>query len=141
MACWQYNADRKYGEIVKNDELRCMGVVEESGTLLIGTNTFTILTQSVADWINFSQDDMSAYALEMGVRYGEDGEEVKEDLHGTARPFDEESKFADSDAASIDDEFNAIYAREKNNILAQLQEEQRRILDQDAMGGAQAYGR
>ena len=34
-----------------------MGAVTESGTLLIGTNTFAILTQSITDWVNFQQYD------------------------------------------------------------------------------------
>ena len=43
--CWHYNEDIKHGEILKeNQQLRCMDAVTESGTLLIGTNTFTILT-------------------------------------------------------------------------------------------------
>ena len=31
-----------------------MDAVTESGTLLVGTNTFAILTQSITDWVNFS---------------------------------------------------------------------------------------
>lgn len=53
--CWHYNEDVKFGEFVKeNQQLRCMDAVTESGTLLIGTNTLAILTQSITDWINFS---------------------------------------------------------------------------------------
>ena len=33
-----------------------MGAVTESGTLLVGTNTFAILTQSIVDWVNFDRD-------------------------------------------------------------------------------------
>ena len=54
--CWRYDEDLKHGEIVKpNQELRCMGAVTENGTLLVGTNTFTILTQSITDWVNWGK--------------------------------------------------------------------------------------
>lgn len=53
--CWHYNEDVKFGEFVKeNQQLRCMDAVTESGTLLIGTNSLAILTQSITDWVNFS---------------------------------------------------------------------------------------
>ena len=56
--CWHYNEDKQYGEIVKeNQQLRCMDAVTESGTLLVGTNTFAILTQSITDWVNFNGSD------------------------------------------------------------------------------------
>ena len=56
--CWHYNEDRKFGEIIKeNQQLRCMDAVTESGTLLVGTNTFAILTQSITDWVNFNGSD------------------------------------------------------------------------------------
>lgn len=54
--CWRYDEDLKHGEIAKpNQELRCMGAVTESGQLLVGTNTFTILTQSITDWVNWGK--------------------------------------------------------------------------------------
>ena len=56
--CWHYNEDVKFGEIIKeNQQLRCMDAVTESGTLLVGTNTFAILTQSITDWVNFNDYD------------------------------------------------------------------------------------
>ena len=37
---WEYNNNQQIGEpIEKRDQLRCMDVVTETGTLLIGTNT------------------------------------------------------------------------------------------------------
>ena len=52
--CWKYQNNELHDEIVKQgQELRCMGAVTENGTLLVGTNSLTILTQSIADWCNY----------------------------------------------------------------------------------------
>ena len=40
-----------------------MGAVTSNGTLLVGTNTFAILTQSITDWVNFRDTD-EALAIE-----------------------------------------------------------------------------
>ena len=84
ISCWRYDEDLKHGEIVKlNQELRCMGAVTENGQLLVGTNTFTILTQSITDWVNWGKmrDYMVAQQSDMGGRSDDDG-----------RSFEEESK-------------------------------------------------
>ena len=54
--CWKYDEDRQFDMIVKpNQELRCMGAVTENGTLLVGTNRFTILTEGITEWVNFGR--------------------------------------------------------------------------------------
>ena len=56
--CWRYSDDVVHGEVVKEgQQLRCLGAVTEQGTLLVGTNSFTILTQSITDWVNYYKDD------------------------------------------------------------------------------------
>ena len=60
-----------HSEIVKNEELRCMDYVAESGTLLIGTNTQAILPHNIAELMRFEN---------IGQLYGdyEEDEETKE---------------------------------------------------------------
>ena len=56
--CWRYHHDVEHGRVIKeNQQLRTMGAVTESGTLLIGTNTFAILTQSITEWVNHRDYD------------------------------------------------------------------------------------
>ena len=40
-----------------------MGAVTDNGTLLLGTNTFTILMESITDWVNYcdDRDDITGY--------------------------------------------------------------------------------
>ena len=78
--CWHYNEDVKFGEFVKeNQQLRCMDAVTESGTLLIGTNSLAILTQSITDWVNFSSFGDDGVLQQTGMR-AIDFEEIKEDM-------------------------------------------------------------
>ena len=78
--CWHYNEDVKFGEFVKeNQQLRCMDAVTESGTLLIGTNSLAILTQSITDWVNFSGFGDDGVLQQTGMR-AIDFEEIKEDM-------------------------------------------------------------
>lgn len=63
--CWKYDEDRQFDMIVKpNQELRCMGAVTENGTLLVGTNRFTILTEGITEWVNFGRMQDGAFAFE-----------------------------------------------------------------------------
>lgn len=41
---WIYQRGKVFETYLKNDELRCMDFVLEAGTLLIGTNSPTILS-------------------------------------------------------------------------------------------------
>ena len=40
-----------------------MGAVTGNGTLLLGTNSFTIMMQSITDWVNYrdTRDEMTDY--------------------------------------------------------------------------------
>ena len=58
--------------------MRCMDVVSENGTLLIGTNTHAILTHSISDLINYIPEDQeSINALGYNMSDSDYGEEVK----------------------------------------------------------------
>ena len=62
---WRYADDVEHGRFIKeNQQLRTMGAVTESGTLLIGTNTFAILTQSITDWVNYGDYNFLHPAIE-----------------------------------------------------------------------------
>ena len=50
---WIYQKNELYTEITKNEELRCMDYVAESGTLLVGTNTHAILPHNIAELMRF----------------------------------------------------------------------------------------
>ena len=56
-----------------------MGAVTESGTLLIGTNTFAILTQTITDWVNHRDYEMDDYPA---IEGDYDDEEYKSDDDG-----------------------------------------------------------
>ena len=96
---WEYNKNMMIGEpIEKKDELRCMDVVSDTGTLLIGTNTHAILTHSITDLVNYIRDDdqksirmlvdgMSEIESEYGneevkMEFDEDGYPIRETRMG-----------------------------------------------------------
>ena len=97
--CWRTWDDALHGQIFKeNQQLRCMGAVTESGTLLVGTNTLAILTQSITDWVNYCRDDdgLSQYGRRaIGMSDSEFGEEHK--YYG-----DEMSGYGDEDHDNLD---------------------------------------
>ena len=116
--CWRYSDDVIHGQVVKeNQQLRCMGAVTGSGTLLIGTNTFTILTHSITDWVNFYKDDDLK-------RIGYGGEEYKfeegdsDDMEGARNMYDDPN-YDVLEGQSLEDAMNEIYMRE-NMSLAEI---------------------
>ena len=78
---WIYQKEELFCEILKNEELRCMDYVAESGTLLVGTNTHAILPHNIADLMRFENNPTRRVRGDMedmsGFSYG-DEEEAKE---------------------------------------------------------------
>lgn len=112
-----------------------MDAVTESGTLLVGTNTFAILTQSITDWVNFNDLDheFAQQQSELAIEYDSNGEEIKD-------PYAEDSEYRNRYDASdydvlegqnVDDALEDIY-NQNGGTLAFLQEQERKILAQDA---------
>ncbi len=88
-----------------------MGAVTESGTLLIGTNTFAILTQSITDWVNHRDYDFEyQQAIEAGDYSGE--EEGKYDEDGV---YWDPDNYADS---GLRDPNNILEGKNINDVLA-----------------------
>ena len=104
-----------FGEIVKdNQQLRCMDAVTESGTLLVGTNTFTILTQQITEWINFNSDEFPA--IEDGSNYEERKYEEYDgsDYDGYGR----EERDDILEGRTLDEHLDEIYANSSKDVLA-----------------------
>lgn len=126
--CWHYNEDTKFGEIVKeNQQLRCMDYVSESGTLLVGTNTFAILTQSITEWVNFGGIyDEDNLAIEFdSMAEGEEYKYGADDSYGDE--MDGRQNMGDSDydileGQTLDEAIGDIVANNKTGALAFLQE-------------------
>ena len=127
--CWHYNEDIKHGEILKeNQQLRCMDAVTESGTLLIGTNTFTILTQQITEWINFRSDEFMPIEGESVMEEQKDYAEDDYDSEiGGYRRRDGEA-YDILEGQTLDEALDEIYANNSKGALAMLQEQERRIL-------------
>ena len=116
---WIYQDGVEYKSILKTEELRCMDYVADSGTLLVGTNSHTILPEPIADLMRFENnprrirgdmDDMSGYS---GVDYDE--EEAKDE-------FADDGDEYYLEGMSLDDK------------IAQLVKAEHAILDQDKKG-------
>ena len=144
--CWRYNTGELFDEISKDgQQLRCMDAVTESGTLLIGTNTFAILTQSITDWINFSGfADVGGMGNQehLMIEYDEYGEEIKydsdEDYAGNNPYGVDDSDYDVMEGQTVDEALQDIVNANKKGALAYLQEQERKILAQDAQQQAQA---
>ena len=96
-----------------------MGAVTESGTLLVGTNTFAILTQSITDWVNFDRD-ADDYSNMLG-----DEEERKGDYDDSE--FGEVGRVND-----VDDEIEQIRAAHPGMTLDQIMNLNEEIMARDA---------
>ena len=93
-----------------------MGAVTESGTLLIGTNTYAILTQSIVDWINYGNDDMS-YTNAIGYEEESKIESDEDSDYRGHRRFDQDSEFDILEGKTLDEnveEIRAKYAQQMN---------------------------
>ena len=102
-----------------------MGAVTESGTLLVGTNTFAILTQSITDWVNFDRDaDDYSNMLE-------DEEERKGDYDDSE--FGEVGRVND-----VDDEIENIRAAHPGMTLDQIMNLNEEIMARDAYNNQSA---
>ena len=58
---WNYSRQLEIDSFTKNDELRCMDYLSDSGTLLLGTNSPAILAHKIEKYMNygdFDDDDM-----------------------------------------------------------------------------------
>lgn len=111
--CWRYRSDVEHDRFEKvNQQLRCLGPVTESGMMLIGTNTFTILTQSITDWVNYRDDDISNV-------YDDYDEEQKEDG----------SDYDPLEGRNLDDAFEEAV---ENMTLEQLNKMNKAIMARDA---------
>ncbi len=98
---WKYKEDEPlYETIEKKDELRCMDIVSESGTLLVGTNTHAILTHSITDLINYVPSEQQSINM-----YGQIGYDMSN------MDSDEEHKYAYAD---YDDEDNQYHNNHHN---------------------------
>jgi len=64
--------------ITKQEELRCLEYLPEEATLLIGTNSGSILSQKIDDILNWD-DNEDPMMIEMGDMSDWDGQEQEED--------------------------------------------------------------
>ena len=135
---WEYNNNQQIGEpIEKRDQLRCMDVVTETGTLLIGTNTQAILTHNITDLINFipeDQESINQLGYDMSDYGSEGDEENKID-------YDEDGNEVYRKGHDMDDQDDFDYNGDDiviQNVM-QLMKEQERILEADKAGAAAQY--
>ena len=115
--CWRTWDDALHGQIFKeNQQLRCMGAVTESGTLLIGTNTLAILTQSITDWVNYCRDDdaLSQYARQAIGAAMSDSEYGNEE-HKEYSDYDGEG-YDPLEGQTLDDAVDKIFADNLENL-------------------------
>lgn len=61
---WAYKSHEMLDSFVKADEMRCMDYLPDQGTLLIGTNTGSILSHKIEKYINYN-DDIDMAMIEM----------------------------------------------------------------------------
>ena len=101
---WIYHEEVQYTEILKNEELRCMDYVAESGTLLVGTNTHAILPHNIADLMRFENNPTRRRRGDMedmsGWSYG-DEEEVKEEFEDDGDEYYLEGMTLDDKIAAL----------------------------------------
>ena len=116
-----------------------MGAVTESGTLLIGTNTFAILTQSITDWVNFQQydfGDMRAIRGDMEEYKSGDMSDYGQENY---RQIDYDNPDYDVlEGQSLDGALEEIYQKE-GMTLEELKKNQQAIVARDAQGAANNY--
>lgn len=67
---WSYKNHEELESFTKPDELRCMDYLPDGGTLLIGTNSGSILSEKIEKFLNY--DDMEDLMIEMGDMESED---------------------------------------------------------------------
>ena len=107
-----------------------MDAVTESGTLLVGTNTFAILTQSITDWVNFNGFNDDGLLQQTGMRQLE-FEEIKEDYDGS--DYVSNNVYDDSN-------YDIMEGQSVNEAFENIMAEQQRILAGDAQhSAAQQY--
>lgn len=54
---WEYSNQCLYEKFAKKEQLRCMDYVQESGTLLLGTDNNSIVTHNIVDLLNYFRTD------------------------------------------------------------------------------------
>ena len=52
---WRYKTHEELESFTKPDELRCMDYLPDGGTLLIGTNSGSILSHKIEQWMNYDE--------------------------------------------------------------------------------------
>ena len=58
---WHYKSNELFDEITKPDELSCMDYLPADGTLLSGTNSGSVLSHKIEDYLKY--DDMDDIAM------------------------------------------------------------------------------
>ena len=107
-----------------------MDVVNESGTLLIGTNTFAILTQSCPEWTSFSgfDDGEGGYNQNLMIGNGYDDDEERKygdmdnDYYGDEGYGVRDSDYDVLEGQTVDEALEDIVKANKKGALAYLQE-------------------
>ena len=74
---WRYKTHEELESFTKPDELRCMDYLPDGGTLLVGTNSGSILSEKIEKYLNY--DDMEEMMIEMGDMESEDNNHDKFD--------------------------------------------------------------
>ena len=85
---WEYSIQRLYDKFTKKEELRCMDYVQESGTLLLGTNNNSIVTHNIVDLLNYFRTDFK----DLGDMEGMGGMDDMSDYDGEDEAEEEERK-------------------------------------------------
>lgn len=106
-----------------------MDAVTESGTLLVGTNTFAILTQSITDWVNFNGSDDGVQNPMIGYDDSQGDEEYKfEEMDGSNYDQYDDRGYDVMEGQTVDEALDEIRRSNQTGALAQLQAEQAQIL-------------